>query len=186
MDDPLSSIALIRQAAAMYDGDGVLRDEARHAWRGGFVSGARWTALALTRCRGGPTALTVPRDCQRLGLIKYTLATAAMLFTIAGAILLRSPWLLVLAPLAFYLVEVQMLFLFPVALDGSRECFRDSRRFVRLAGGTPAAMRRVIVFATVMLFGGFAGRGFIRCWCLGCLAVCIWYEQLVRQAEERT
>jgi predicted MPP superfamily phosphohydrolase len=29
-----------------------------------------------------------------------------------------------------------------------------------------------------MLFGGLVGRGFLRCWCLGCLAVCLWYEDL--------
>src|SRR5262249_37135522 len=28
------------------------------------------------------------------------------------------------------------------------------------------------------LFGGLAGRGFLRSWCLGCLAVCLWYEDL--------
>ncbi len=32
--------------------------------------------------------------------------------------------------------------------------------------------------ACTMLFGGLAGRGFLRSWCLGCLAVCIWYEGL--------
>jgi hypothetical protein len=29
-----------------------------------------------------------------------------------------------------------------------------------------------------MLLGGLAGRGFVRSWCLGCLAVCLWYEDL--------
>jgi predicted MPP superfamily phosphohydrolase len=39
-------------------------------------------------------------------------------------------------------------------------------------------MRVVVPLACTMLFGGLAGRGFLRCWCLGCLAVCLWYEDL--------
>ena len=188
MGDRLSSLALIRRAAAMYDGDVVLRDAARGAWRGGFSSGAAWMALGLARCRGESSlsAVAVPRDCQRLGMIKYVLAGTAMFVMIAGGIILRSRWPLLLAPCAFYLVEVQMLFLFPVALDGSSDPFRDSLRCMRQAGGTLSGMRRVIVFAAVMLLGGFAGRGFVRCWCLGCLAVCIWYEQVARRTETST
>src|SRR5205823_3911054 len=29
---------------------------------------------------------------------------------------------------------------------------------------------------------GIVGRGFVRCWCLGCLAVCLWYEDLRLQS----
>jgi predicted MPP superfamily phosphohydrolase len=39
-------------------------------------------------------------------------------------------------------------------------------------------MRVVLPLACTMLFGGLAGRGFLRSWCLGCLAICIWYEDL--------
>ena len=46
------------------------------------------------------------------------------------------------------------------------------------AGGTLAVMAVVLPVAAVMLFGGFARQGFVRSWCLGCLAVCIWYEDL--------
>ena len=48
--------------------------------------------------------------------------------------------------------------------------------------GTAMGRGTTLIFtlpvAGVMLFGGFAGRGFVRCWCLGCLAVCLWYEGL--------
>jgi len=86
------------------------------------------------------------------------------------------------APLAFYLVEVQMVFLFPVSLDGSARPFRDARRWTRRAGGTVAALSIVLPVAFTMVFGGLAGRGFVRSWCLGCLAICVWYVQL-REAE---
>ena len=39
-------------------------------------------------------------------------------------------------------------------------------------------MATVMPLAAVMLAGGFLGRGFVRSWCLGCLAVCLWYEHL--------
>jgi predicted MPP superfamily phosphohydrolase len=39
-------------------------------------------------------------------------------------------------------------------------------------------MRVVVPLAWTMLLGGLRGRGFLRSWCLGCLAVCLWYESL--------
>jgi hypothetical protein len=174
---------LLRRAATLYDGDDELREAARNAWRRGFASGARWMALALARCRGVATPEIDLRQFHRLGMIKYALAGSAMMIALIAGVALRSPWPITAAPVAFYLVEVQMLFLFPLALDGSPTPFRDSFDCTRRAGGTLVAMRRVTVLAAVMLFGGLAGRGFVRCWCLGCLAVCIWYEQLARPGK---
>ena len=51
---------------------------------------------------------------------------------------------------------------------------------VAAAGGRWAVAGRMFVIALVMLFGGFAGRGFLRSWCIGCLAVVLWYERLRR------
>ncbi len=39
-------------------------------------------------------------------------------------------------------------------------------------------MRVVLTLAAVMLLGGFVRHGFVRSWCLGCLAICLWYEDL--------
>jgi hypothetical protein len=80
----------------------------------------------------------------------------------------------------FYLVEAQMVFLFPLALDGSAHPIRESLVWTRAAGGTIPVMLTVMQLAAVMLFGGFFGRGFVRSWCLGCLAVVLWYEALRR------
>src|SRR5262249_35884759 len=91
---------------------------------------------------------------------------------------LGLPLLAPLAILVFYAVEAQMVFLFPLALDGSARPFRAARAWTRRAGGTLAVLRVVLPLAGVMLLGGMAGRGFVRCWCLGCLAVCLWYEDL--------
>src|SRR5207244_13154886 len=53
-----------------------------------------------------------------------------------------------------------------------------SQIFTRRAGGTLKIMKVVLPLAATMILGGFFGRGFIRSWCLGCLAILIWYERL--------
>jgi hypothetical protein len=117
-----------------------------------------------------------------LGALKYGLAAAAALLVAAPAIRLRLWPLLPVCVVAFYAVEAQMVFLFPLALDGSTRPFREARRLTARAGGTLAVMAVVLPIAAVMLFGGVARQGFVRSWCLGCLAVCIWYEDLRTEA----
>jgi hypothetical protein len=120
----------------------------------------------------------LPSEPHVLGAVKYGLALAAAL-PVALAALLSGVWpLLPLSVAAFYAVEAQLVFLFPLALDGAAGPYREARRWTVRAGGTLAVLRVVLPLAAVMLLGGFAGRGFVRCWCLGCLAVCLWYEGL--------
>ena len=61
---------------------------------------------------------------QLLGLIKYGLAAGVALLWAVAACAWHVPWLVPLAVVAFYAVEAQMVFLFPVALDGSARPFR--------------------------------------------------------------
>ncbi len=133
--------------------------------------------LALETVRGVPCP---PQRAGfgRLGVIKYALACALALSWAALCWAVDWPLLAPLAALVFYIVEVQMVFLFPLALDGHDRPFRTSRAWTRRAGGTLAALRVVLPLAAVMLLGGCFGRGFVRCWCLGCLAVCLWYEDV--------
>ena len=173
--------SLLDQAATLFDDElkGLAR-EAPQAWRDGFASGGQWMHRSLEILRG--KSLPMPaRKFNVLGSIKYCLAIGAALVPVIAGLVFHWHFLVVLAVPAFYAVEVQMVFLFPVVIDGSRYAFRESRQWTVRAGGTLAVMRVVLALATTMLFGGFVGRGFVRSWCLGCLAVCIWYESL-RQA----
>ncbi|MCE9637224.1 MAG: hypothetical protein K8T90_16075 [Planctomycetes bacterium] len=77
---------------------------------------------------------------------------------------------------AFYAAEVQSVFAFPAALDGAARPLATSRSIVRSSGGTLRAVGIVVPIAAYMLGGGFLGRGFRRAWCVGCLAVLLWYE----------
>ena len=161
-----------------YDDPGCpLAASATTAWRSLFASGGRWMQQALARARGvsAPESKTA---FNRLGFIKYGLAGGAAILVLLPSIWWEAWPLLILVVAVFYAVEAQMVFLFPLAIDGSQEPFRDSRRWTLKAGGTWAVMRVVIPIAALMIFGGFIGQGFVRSWCLGCLAICIWYEDL--------
>ncbi|MGH7173428.1 MAG: metallophosphoesterase [Gemmataceae bacterium] len=183
MAERISPATLLRRAAALFDAPANrLAQSARRAWRGGFASGGCWMRLALEHLRGQPLA-GAASELNRLGLIKYGLACTAALAWLLLTIRCQWPWLALLSVLAFYAVEAQMVFLFPLALDGCVRPFREARRWTRRAGGTLRVMRIVLPLAATMLFGGFLGRGFVRSWCLGCLAVCLWYEELRRLAE---
>jgi predicted MPP superfamily phosphohydrolase len=169
---------LLARAARRYDALGSpLPAAAAAAARGGFAAGAGWMRLALETLRGR-SCPPATDDCGRLGLIKYALAGGAALLWAVAVCIVGLPWLLPAAAVVFYAVEAQMVFLIPLALDGSAAPFADARRWTARAGGTVAVMRVVVPLACTMLLGGLAGRGFLRSWCLGCLAVCLWYEDL--------
>lgn len=173
--------SLLARAAAVYDEPGgPLPAAGRAAAWGGFGAGAVWMARAMERLRGRPVdGPPVSRPYyQFLGVAKYTAASLAALAGAVGAWWAGWPVLAVVAVPLFYAVEAQGVFLFPVALDGDRRPFRTARRWTARAGGTLPVMATVMPIAATMLFGGFAGRGFLRSWCLGCLAVCVWYEDL--------
>src|SRR5262245_29941314 len=135
---------LLRRARALYDSPSCdLAEAACGAWGGGFASGGRWMARALGRLRGGAPP-DVPRGMNALGLVKYGLAGAAALACVGLACLMGCWPLLVLSIPAFYTVEAQMVFLFPLALDGSERLFREARRRTARAGGTLVVMGVVL------------------------------------------
>ena len=119
---------------------------------------------------------------QRAGLLKYAAASLAALIPIAVAIAFSRWFLMLLAIPCFYAVEVQMLFLFPLMLDHHPHPLRQSLRLTRRIG-TLSAMATVLPIAAFMLSGEFVGQGIRRSWCVGCLAVCLWYTRGPAQAS---
>jgi hypothetical protein len=174
-----SARALLAKASAIYDDpkQPLVAYAEREAWKNGFISGAEWMRLALGQLRGQSLPCG-SAPFQTLGTAKYALATAGALFYVL-VVAQTGLWpLLPGAALVFYAIEAQMVFLFPLALDGCPTPFRESLLWTRHAGGTLPVMITVMQLAAVMLFGGLFGRGFIRCWCLGCLSVLLWYEEV--------
>src|SRR5262245_58605245 len=176
---PKSAGELLARAAQIYDApNSPLRLSASSAGRHGFLSGAEWMRQVLEEIRDQPIPMDGRRHWQALGLAKYGLAGGGALLWITACIVLDLPLLALLAIIVFYAAEAQMVFLFPLAIDGSPKPFRESRRWTLRAGGTLTVIGVVLPVAVSMLFGGFLGRGFVRSWCLGCLAVCLWYVEL--------
>ncbi|MEO8610425.1 MAG: hypothetical protein ABI690_21190 [Chloroflexota bacterium] len=182
MAKPPSAALLLAGARELYDDPHLsFASAAQHdAWKSGFASGADWMRMVLCHLRG-QTPPTTPTSFQQLGVVKYGLAALCALLFLGAVIGMRGWVLLPGVVFVFYAVEAQMVFLFPLALDGSPNPIRESLAWTRAAGGTIPVMLTVMQLAAVMLFGGFFGRGFIRSWCLGCLAVVLWYEALRRQ-----
>lgn len=175
---PARAWDLLARARVIHDAPGCpLGPAARGAWRGLFATGGAWMRLALAHLRGRPLPAPTP-NLNALGAAKYALAGGAAILVATAALLLHAWPLVALGLPAFYAAEAQTVFLFPLALDGTAHPFREARRWTVRAGGTLAVMAVVLPLAAFMLLGGFARQGFVRSWCLGCLAVCLWYENL--------
>jgi hypothetical protein len=181
----MSAAELISRAMGLYDDVALpfARLAREEGWRNGFASGAAWMRLAMAHVRG----VSIParaRPYNWLGAIKYgTAAATAMLFA-ALALRFVGWWLLPGAVFVFYAVEAQMVFLFPLMIDGCPNVFQQSRCWTVRAGGTVTVTWTTLQLAALMLFGGLLGRGYVRSWALGCLAVVLWYEE-VRRAGDR-
>lgn len=170
---------LLARAAVLYD-DPCLpfsQSAREEGWKRGFDSGAEWMRIVMQYVRGN----AIPPNSaayQRLGVIKYGLACFGALIWFACCFVCGL-WPLVIGVVpVFYAIEAQMVFLFPCAIDRSTTPFRESQELMRHAGGSLIVMAAVLRFAALMLFGGFFGRGFVRSWALGCIAVVLWYEDL--------
>ncbi len=179
MRGPLNALSLLRDAEIVYDRSPALASAALPCIRHGFKGGGQWMQSAIENLRAASIA-GPSLSLHRVGFIKYSTALVA---AFAAATLLYGmgnswPLLLVVCALAFYAIEVQMAFVFPLSLDGCARPFRQSRHLIVRAGGTWPALRIVVPLALYMLCGGLLGRGFVRSWCLGCLAICIWYESI--------
>lgn len=181
----MQALKLLQQARQIYDNpDFSFADQAKNqGWRHGFASGADWMRSAMSHYRVTP----IPPNSANYhyyGTLKYGLSTIGALVVIGFASWSRMWLLLPLVVLVFYAIEAQMVFLFPLLIDGYSNPIKQSYQWTIRAGGTIPVMVTVMQLASVMLFGGLIGQGFVRSWALGCLSICIWYEEL-RHATDR-
>jgi len=107
------------------------------------------------------------------GLLKYFLCLSA--FTLSFVLLLRiSVFLTPLSVIIFYLAEVQLLFLFPLLIDGVNAPLLSSvKQTAKL--GTVSALLIVMPIAFYMLTGLLNLRDPFRNWHIGSLAILILY-----------
>ena len=140
------------------------------------------TLAGATRWMGRALAVPVSDETARRGAAllaeKYLVAGAAGVAAFALArrrSLLASP---LAFALSFYAVEAQGVFVIPALLEGVDDPQTRSRALVAEAGGTLSVMATVIPIAAHMLTGPLIGRGAVEAWCVGCLAVVLWYNEL--------
>ncbi len=174
---------LLEMARACYDTPGSeLPALAQKAARGGFSAGAEWMQQAQNILRPAKSE-SHNANFTFLGIAKYAAAAISAFIPLLWLTPGDAVFLLPLSAILFYLVESQFVFLFPVALDGSETPFRDAFRLRLAAGPTLHVLITVLHIAAYMLVGGFLGKGFLRSWAVGCLAVLIWHNEVVERAS---
>ncbi len=142
-----------------------------------FTRGAEWMLYCLNHIRNENTTLPKGVAFEYYGWGKYLLCSFVALIP-----LFLSYWLVPLSILLFYLIEVQLLFLFPLLIDGSKNSFKSSWRLTRQIG-TFRAMIVVIPIAIYMLYGMCRRKDCLQHWYVGCLSILILYEEINTNEE---
>lgn len=112
------------------------------------------------------------------GLLKYLICIGALLASAYGFYEI-DPWLLPFSLIAFYIVEVHFLFLFPLLIDGVKHPVWQSIVITHRIG-LFRVLAKVIPIGLFMMLGLLHVSDPFRNWYKGCLAVLIWYQQDVR------
>ncbi|QHT66208.1 hypothetical protein GXP67_05765 [Rhodocytophaga rosea] len=112
------------------------------------------------------------------GIFKYILCAGTLLLS---AIFLFgvSPFLLPFSIIAFYIVEVHFLFLFPLLIDKVKYPLLISiKQTYRI--GLFKAIFTIMPIGFFMVVGLFHWRKPLLNWHIGCLSVLLWYQDEVR------
>jgi hypothetical protein len=144
-----------------------------------FTTGARWMFAHLPRQASRPAGFDETVRFGRYGSLKYGSSLLALLVMAGGLAKLHLPQWLPLAGLAFYVVEVHFLFLFPLLLDGVAHPLRASVRATYRVG-LWKALAWTLTIAAFMLAGLLRRHRPWRNWHIGCLALIHWYHHEIR------
>jgi len=142
-----------------------------------FTNGAQWMLSCLNHIRNKDARLPKDVAFEYYGWTKYLLCSFVAILP-----LFLSYWLAPISILLFYLVEVQLLFLFPLLIDGNKKSFKNSRLFTKKIG-VFRAMMVVMRIALYMLYGLCRKKDHLGNWYAGCLAVLILYEKINTNEE---
>lgn len=144
-----------------------------------FTTGARWMFAHLPPQPGRPGRFDETINFGWYGGLKYGCSLLALLVAAGAVAKLGRPLLLPLAGLAFYVVEIHFLFLFPLLLDRVAHPLRASIRATYRVG-LLKALAWTLAIAAFMLAGLLNRRRPWRNWHIGCLALIHWYHHEVR------
>ncbi|MEZ4813802.1 MAG: hypothetical protein R3A80_01160 [Bdellovibrionota bacterium] len=140
-----------------------------------FHKGAKWMHKALEQHRGG--AFEFPNHSYNfLGCLKYFCSSLILVLFLAFGLFFSYWPLIALSIPAFYIVEVQLIFLFPVAIDGSKRPLQDAWKLRRKSTSLIEILPITMLIAAHMLSAVFMPQKAIYRWCTGCLAILLIYE----------
>lgn len=173
----MKSFSLLKQASQFYDQNPAAFSSVD------FKIGAEWMRECLETLRGREISRKLVSwnyygVCKYLSCLLIALLVSC-LFTDYGFII----QFLIFA-CTFYLLEAQSVFLFPLLIDtGEDRIWYRSFNMTLKAGGTIYVASVVVQIALFMIFGGFffkklSSANFVRAWCIGCVAILIWYEEI--------
>lgn len=144
-----------------------------------FSQGAQWMHYQLYELHPTTTPAFSPNtQYTAYGLLKYGACLTAFIPTLA-AFPTSGPIIIPLSILAFYLVEIHFLFLFPLLIDQTPHPILASIRATYKIG-IARCLLTVIPVAAYMLIGLLNKKHRLDNWYIGCLAILIWYNHEIR------
>ena len=119
------------------------------------------------------------RDFNIYGIIKYGLSITVAVLVLILMFPLHIPFAIMLAILAFYIVEVHFLFLFPLLIDRVKSPFVTSIKITYSLGFIECLIFTMVI-AIYMIVGLFNTFYPLKNWYTGCLVIVLWYQDEVR------
>lgn len=137
-----------------------------------FSTGAHWMfqrmqELNLVKANQAPNL-----PWNSIGYFKYALVSLAA-FGLSGACGLIQPLLILSFPIWFYLLELPLVFLFPILIQQNSFSIKYNVQLIQKTGFTTSFLILIQLAAGMLI----PSKNFYN-WHKGCLAVLIWYEEV--------
>lgn len=138
-----------------------------------FTNGAEWMFKRMNELDGKERVFDTSISYEKYGYFKYGICL--IVFLITGIFLFfKAIFLLPLAIIVFYFLEIHSLFLFPLLIDKVENPITKSIHMTYQIG-ILSAITTVIPIGFFMMIGLLDLRNPLRNWYLGCLSILIWY-----------
>jgi hypothetical protein len=141
-----------------------------------FPSGAQWMYDRLHELQPASMRPFNPAvNYNWYGGMKYGICLAGLVM----GFIAPGIWAIPVGIALFYLLEVHLLFLFPLLIDDEPRPLQASIRATYKVG-VGKCLTMVLPIAGFMLIGLLQKTDRLRNWYVGCLAIIIWYDHEIR------
>jgi len=139
-----------------------------------FRNGAEWMLERMNELDERERVFDASFPFEKYGYFKYVICLSVFLMS-AFFLFYKAMFLVPLAILLFYFLEIHFLFLFPLMIDKVEKPILTSIQMTYKIGVFQTLIT-VIPIGFYMLIGMFNLRNPLRNWYLGCMSILIWYE----------